>query len=87
MRIFIGTQFSLATMRFSKNDPVAMLSPRVMRDFPVRIDDRALPHLDNAIAGRKSSFLTSMDQFDMCPLITMIVDIIGDLAEQDSFVL
>lgn len=58
-----------------------MLSPGVMRHFPFRVDDRSLANLDDAIARSKADLLAGLDQFDVRPLVTMVVDVIGDFGE------
>ena len=73
-------------MGFSKDDPIAMLAPAMMGDLPFRIDDRSLSDLDDAVAGHEPSSLPGVDQIDMCPLITVVVNAISYFAEKDSFV-
>jgi hypothetical protein len=62
-----------------------VLAPAVVRNFPLRIDDRPLPDFDDAIAGRKPNLAGSRDEIDMRPLVLMIMDVVGDLAEQNAF--
>ena len=61
-----------------------MLSSRVMCLFPSWIDDRAFSNFDNTIAGIKSYLTRCVDKFYVSPLITMMVDVIRNLAEQDT---
>lgn len=64
-----------------------MLTPRMMRVLPLRIDDRTLPDLHNAVAGGKPSGLGSIDELYMRPLVTMMVNVVCNFAEQYSFIL
>ena len=79
MVIAIGA--SLATVRFAKHNPVAVLSSGVVRHFPFRVDDWTLANLDDAIARGKTDLLAGLNQFDMRPLVAMIVDVVGDFSE------
>lgn len=72
-------------MRLTEYDPIRVLPPTVMRDLPFRIDNRRLSYLDNTVASGKSSLLTRSYQVNMCPLIAMIVNVVGNFAEQDPF--
>ena len=73
-------------MRFAENNPIAVLPAAVVRDLPLRIDDRPFADFDDAVACREAGCLARMYELHMRPLITVIVDIIRDLAEQHAFV-
>jgi hypothetical protein len=63
-----------------------MLAPTVMRHLPFRINDRPFSHLDDTVAGSKAHLSRSDDKFNVRPLVTVIVDIIRDLAQKDTFI-
>lgn len=56
----------------------------VMSNLPLWVYNRSFPYLDYAITRRKSGFLTGADQINMGPLIAMVVNVIGYLAQQES---
>lgn len=56
----------------------------MMRLFPLRVDDRPFPELYNAIAGAKPHLRRSEHNFEVRPLVPMVVDVIGDLAKEDA---
>ena len=62
-----------------------MMFSSVVGDLPSSIDDRTLSHLDYAVASTESSRSGCLHQVDMSPLQSMVVNIVGDLAEQDRF--
>jgi hypothetical protein len=62
-----------------------MLPPSVVRVFPFRIDDRTVPDLDNAIARAEAGLSRSFDEIDVRPIVTVMMNVVGDFAEQDSF--
>lgn len=55
---------------------------RMMRRLPSWGNDRALTNLHNAIAWTEARGGSCVEQFDMRPLKTMPMHIIGNLAEQ-----
>ena len=61
-----------------------MPAATVMRRLPFRIDDRPFPNFDNTIAGDKPDGLRRLDQIDMSPLVSMIVDVICNLPEKHT---
>ena len=69
----------LALLRFTKDQPIAMLPPRVVGLFPSRVGNRAFSHFDDAIAGTESHLGRSLNEADMRPLIAVAVNVIGDL--------
>lgn len=60
-----------------------MLAPSVVSRPPLRVDNRPAANFDDAITRAETHLLCSQGQIDMGPLIAMIMDIVGDLAEQD----
>jgi len=58
-----------------------MLPPSVVRVFPFRIDDRTVPDLDNAIARAEAGLSRSFDEIDVRPILTVMMNVVGDLAE------
>jgi hypothetical protein len=53
----------------------------VMGYLPFRIDDGTLPNFDDAIAGHKSDRFRRFNEINVSPLVTVIVNVIGYLAE------
>lgn len=53
---------SLAAMRFPKDNPIAVLSPAMMSDPPLRIDNWSLSYFDDAITSGKTLCLASLNQ-------------------------
>ena len=76
---------SLAFLRLSEHQPVAMLPSAVVRFLPFGVDDWSFANLHYAIAWHESDSARRIYQIDMRPLIAMVMDIIGDLAEQNAF--
>lgn len=58
----------------------------MMRNLPFRVNYRAFPNFDDAVTCREPSSAASMNQIDMSPLIAMVVNVIGNLAQQDAFI-
>lgn len=58
----------------------------MMGNLPFGIDNRSLAHFDDAVACGESGLLAGTEQIDMSPLIPVIMNIIGDLAQQDTIV-
>lgn len=61
------------------------MAARVMGLFPSRIGDGSFPYLDDAVAWCEADFCGGANDLDVCPLIAMPVDIVGNFAEQDAF--
>ena len=59
-----------------------MLTPAVMSSLPLGINDGTLANLNNAITWQKASSARRVNEFDVCPLIAMMVNIIADLAKE-----
>ena len=59
-----------------------MLPSCVVCVLPSRICDRSFPDLDNTIASRETDCNGSIDEFDVRPLESMAVNIVGDFAEK-----
>lgn len=53
--------------------------------FPARIGDRPLANLDNAIASGESHGNSRLNQHDMGPLEPVPMNIVSDLAKENSF--
>jgi hypothetical protein len=76
------------TGRPPKHQPVAMLPASVVRVFPFRIfriDDGTAPDLDDAVARTEASLSRSFNEVHMRPIISVMMNVVGDLAQQDSF--
>ena len=58
-----------------------------MSRFPLWVDDWALSNLYDTVAGHKTDRTRSVDQFDVRPLVPVMMYIVGDLAEQDTLFL
>ena len=61
-----------------------MLATGVMRDLPLRGHDRALSDLDYAITGREADLGCGFDQFNVRPLESVPMHVVGNLAEQNA---
>lgn len=61
-----------------------MLSATVVRVFPFRVDNRTFAYLDNAIASAEAGLSRSFDEVHMCPIIPVMMNVVGDLTEQNS---
>ena len=55
----------------------------MMRSLPFRIDDWSLSDLDDAVASNKSKRFCRLDEFDVSPLVTMVVNVIGYFTQED----
>jgi hypothetical protein len=75
----------LALQRLPKNKPVTMLAAAMVRRFPPGVDNWPLACLDYAVAGAETGFAGSLYEIHMRPLVLVIVDIVCDFAEQNSF--
>ena len=64
-----------------------MLPSCVMSGLPFRVDDWAFADLHDAVARHEAHFARGTNQFDVRPLVHVVMHIIGDLAEQDTFFL
>lgn len=62
-----------------------MLTPGVVGRSPLWVDYRALTHLDDEVTWVEANLSRSQRQIDVGPLIAMVMDIVGDFAEQDTF--
>ena len=82
-----GRSQLLALLRFAKHQPVAMLASGVVRRLPLRVDDRPFANLHYTVTGHEPYFACSIDQFDVCPLVPVVVNVVGDLAEKNAFFL
>src|ERR1043166_3070075 len=70
--------------RLAEDQPVAVLPPRVMSLLPLRIDDRPFANLDDAITWAKTRFHCRTHQLDVGPLVAVVVNVVGDLAEEHA---
>ncbi len=61
-----------------------MLASAVVSGLPLRIDDRSLADFNDAIAGAESNGRRGLHQFNVRPLILMVVNVVGDLAKQKA---
>jgi hypothetical protein len=74
----------LALLRLAKHQPVAMLTSGMVRRLPSRVDDGPFANFYYAVAGREPSLACSIYQFDVRPLVTVMMDVVCDLAEQNA---
>src|SRR5271155_826475 len=72
----------LALLRFPKYDPIAVLPPCMVSRLPLRVDDWAFAYFHDAVARHEARLACGTYQLDVGPLVTVMVHIIGDLAEQ-----
>jgi hypothetical protein len=56
----------------------------VMRRLPFRVYDRSLSDLHNAVTWDKANCRCRLDKINVGPLETMVVNVIGDFAEEDA---
>jgi hypothetical protein len=56
----------------------------MMGSLPPWVDDRPLTNLDNAVAGLESYFLSCQDEFNMRPLVAMVVNIVCYLTKKNA---
>lgn len=54
--------------------------------FPLWVDDWAFPYLDDAITRNETNYTGCIYQFMVRPLITVVVNIVGNLSEQNPFI-
>jgi hypothetical protein len=64
---------------------MTVLAARFMRLFPPRVNHAAFSDFDHAIARTKTDLCGGLKKIDMCPLITMVVNLIRYFTEQNSF--
>jgi len=60
-----------------------MLPAGVVRVLPFGIDNRTFTDLDDAIARPEAGLSRSFDEVDMRPIIPVMMNVVGDLAEQN----
>ena len=71
-------------MGFAQDQPVTVLASRVVSNLPTGRHNRAFADFDNAITGAEAARRRSVDELNMRPLITVVVDVIGNLAEKNT---
>ena len=54
---------------------------------PLRVDDGAFANPDDAVARLEARVSCCLNQLDVGPLVAMVMDIVSNLAEQNSLVL
>jgi hypothetical protein len=52
--------------------------------LPLRVNDGPLANLDNAITGNKSGLPCSVQQFHVCPLVPVVVNVVRYLTHQNA---
>jgi len=70
----------LALLRFAEHQPVTVMSPGMVGFLPFGVDDWPLSYLDDAIASQEANSRRRLDDFQMCPLVTMVVNVINSSA-------
>lgn len=53
-------------------------------DFPFRIDNGTFANLHDTVTGAEAHPRRRLKQFNVCPLEAMIMNVVGDFAEQYS---
>ena len=71
----------LAPVRLAEHEPVTVLLPGVVGNFPPGVYDWPLSHLDYAVASTEASRRSGLNEVDVRPLKSVAVDIVGYLAE------
>ena len=61
------------------------MSSGMVCHLPFRVYDRSFPNLHDAIARLKADNTSGICEFNVSPLITVVVNIVCDLGEQDAF--
>ena len=61
-----------------------MLAPAVVGDLPLRVNDGPFADFDDAIASAEADSFGGMYKVDVGPLVPMVVNIVGDLGEQNA---
>jgi hypothetical protein len=74
-----------ALVRFPEHKPVAVLASAVVRHLPLGVDDWPLSNLYDAIARLESYVSSCLNKLDVSPLVAVVVDIVRDFAEQNTF--
>ena len=74
-----------ASVRFAKDQPIAVLPPTMVGNFPFRVHDRPLPYLNDAIASAKPDFPRGQDKIHVRPLVAVMMYVVGNFAEQNTF--
>jgi hypothetical protein len=77
---------SFTTIRLTKDYPIAMLSPRVMRGLPLGINDWPFAYLDNAVASGKARVLSGSDEVNVSPLIAVVVYVVSYFTKEYAIV-
>jgi|SRR5579859_1596765 len=62
-----------------------MLSTTVMGSLPFWVDDWPLANFHDAITSGQTYFTRSVYEFDVCPLVAMVVNIVSDFTEPQPF--
>ena len=62
-----------------------MLSPGMVGFFPPGVNDRPLSDFNDAVARLKADGDSCQNYLHMGPLITVIMNIVGNLAEENAF--
>ena len=60
-----------------------MLPAGVVRVFPFGVDNRTFTDLDDAIAGAEAGLSRSFDEVHVRPIVPVMMNVVGDLAEQN----
>ena len=63
-----------------------MLPAAMMSHLPLRVDDSAPTNFDDAVARLESCVFCRLNQLHMGPLVGMVMDIVSNLAKQDSLI-
>ena len=74
-----------ALFGLAEHEPITVLASAVVCNLPLGVNDRPFAYLDDAVTGFEAYLPGSVYQIMMRPLITVMVDIVCDLGEKDSF--
>src|SRR5579859_4211672 len=64
-----------------------MLTAAVVRLLPLRVDDGSLADFHDAVTRREPDLAGGVNQFDVRPLVAMVVNVIRNLRQQDALIL
>ena len=62
-----------------------MLAPGVVGFFPAGVDDRSFSDFNDAVARLKADLGGRQNYFHMGPLVAVMMDIVGNLAQKNAF--
>lgn len=74
-----------ALVGFTEDKPITVVTPRMVRPFPTRGNNRGFSNFDNAITGAKTNLSGAFNKIKVCPLKAVSMHVIGNFAQKDTF--